>query len=123
MIKVFDLTKQPAGRPYEYSREGRVLGWGLRNDVGVAEEPLTGGIYSVENSMDDISRDGVDVHTDNPGEELNYFGSLSDPVPAQPPNYGYPDVSPAPKLLSRLYVSSTNMEFISVSRLVEYKRA
>ncbi|KKY35861.1 putative glucose sorbosone dehydrogenase [Diaporthe ampelina] len=91
MIKAFDLAALPSGRAYTYSNEGRVLGWGLRNDVGVAEHPTTGGIWSVENSVDMLTRNGVDIHTDNPGEELNYLGALSDPVPAAPPNFGYPD--------------------------------
>ena len=92
-IRVFDLNSIPSGRPYDYSSEGRILGWGLRNDVGVAEEPITGRVYSVENSADQLTRDGVDIHTNNPGEELNSFLALSDPPPTSPPNYGYPDVS------------------------------
>lgn len=92
-IRVFDLNSIPVGRPYDYASEGRILGWGLRNDVGVAEEPTTGGVYSVENSADQLTRDGVDIHTNNPGEEMNYFGPLSDPASETPPNYGYPDVS------------------------------
>jgi len=95
-IRAFDLDNLPADRPYEYSSEGRVLGMGLRNDVGVAEEPLTGGIYSVENSIDQMTREGIDIHTNMPGEELNFLGSLSDETPDTPPNYGYPDVSGVP---------------------------
>ncbi|KAG8167462.1 hypothetical protein KVR01_003151 [Diaporthe batatas] len=91
MIKAFDLGALGAGRVYNYTTDGRVLGWGLRNDVGVAEHPATGGVWSVENSVDQLTRDGQDIHTDNPGEELNYLGALSDPVPAVPPNFGYPD--------------------------------
>jgi hypothetical protein len=34
--------------------------------VGIAEHPVSGGIYSVENSADQITRMGVDVHQDNP---------------------------------------------------------
>jgi glucose/arabinose dehydrogenase len=93
MIKAFDVSAAAvAGRTYNYTTAGRVLGWGLRNDVGVAEHPTTGGIWSVENSVDQLMRDGVDVHVNNPAEELNYMGALSDP-PASPPNFGYPDVS------------------------------
>lgn len=97
MIKVFDLSALTSGKVYNYANDGRVLGWGLRNDVGVAEHPTTGGIWSVENSVDMLTRNGVDIHTDNPGEELNYLGALSDPVPATPPNFGYPDVSIGPR--------------------------
>lgn len=48
--------------------------------------------YSVENSMDDIKRQGKDVHNDNPAEELNYHGVVNDTDknPLQGKNYGYP---------------------------------
>ena len=68
-----------------------MLGWGLRNSVGVAEEPKTGGIYSVENSADQISRDGTDIHQDDPGEEMNFHGFLNGSTESQGGNYGYPD--------------------------------
>lgn len=45
-IRAFDIGKLPKGRPYNYPSEGRLMGWGLRNSVGVAEHPITGGIYS-----------------------------------------------------------------------------
>jgi glucose/arabinose dehydrogenase len=90
-IKAFNLTNLTADSdPYDYSTQGRLLGWGLRNSVGVAEEPLTGGIYSVENSVDEIERNGVDIHQDNPGEELNYHGFLNGSTEDQGGNYGYP---------------------------------
>ncbi|KAI9722264.1 MAG: hypothetical protein M1812_001736 [Candelaria pacifica] len=76
---------------FDFNKDGSLLGWGLRNSVGVAEEPLTGGIYSVENSADDIQRDGKDIHTDNPGEEMNFHGYLNGTkVAQQGANYGYP---------------------------------
>lgn len=47
--------------------------------------------WSVENSGDDIVRNGIDVHNTNPGEELNYHGSLADPkAKERGANYGYP---------------------------------
>ncbi|KAF4990093.1 hypothetical protein FDECE_14501 [Fusarium decemcellulare] len=70
--------------------DGDLLGWGLRNSVGVAEHPETGGIYSVENSVDNLSRKGRDIHTDNPGEELNFHGYLNGSDENQGGNYGYP---------------------------------
>jgi len=60
-VKSFDLTNVPAGG-YNYARDGVVLGWGLRYDVGVVEHPTTGGIWAVENSFDQIEYDGVDIH-------------------------------------------------------------
>ena len=88
-IKIFDTTNMnSAAMPYDFTSTGRLLGWGLRNSVGIAEEPLTGGIYTVENSADNIERDGVDIHQDNPGEEMNYLGFLNSSAPVG--NYGYP---------------------------------
>ena len=90
-IRAFDLSAVPSGG-YNYGTSGKRIGWGLRNSVGVAEHPVTGGIYSVENSADNIKRDGVDVHETNPGEEMNFHGTLRDNQYAgQGGNYGYPD--------------------------------
>lgn len=75
--------------PYDFL-DGDVLGWGLRNSVGVAEEPTTGGIWSVENSVDEMSRNGQDIHENNPGEELNFHGYLNGSDEDQGGNYGYP---------------------------------
>ncbi|KAK7942884.1 uncharacterized protein PG986_011997 [Apiospora aurea] len=89
-IRAFNMTNA-TDTPYGYASHGRMLGWGLRNSVGVAEEPMTGGIFSVENSVDEMSRDGTDVHQDNPGEELNFHGFLNASTESQGGNYGYPD--------------------------------
>lgn len=76
---------------YDFNRDGLRLGWGLRNSVGVAEHPITGGIYSVENSVDEAEREGQDIHEDNPGEEMNFHGYLNGTeYPPQGSNYGYP---------------------------------
>jgi glucose/arabinose dehydrogenase len=89
-IRAFNLNNM-TGKPYQYDTDGLRLGWGLRNSVGVAEHPITGGIYSVENSADQITRDGIDVHQNNPGEELNFHGYLNGTAYAdQGRNYGYP---------------------------------
>ncbi|KAF8867310.1 glucose sorbosone dehydrogenase [Acephala macrosclerotiorum] len=89
-IKAFDLNNVSSSAPYDFDTQGRLLGWGLRNSVGVAEEPTTGGIYSVENSADEIDRAGVDIHQNNPGEEMNYHGFLNASTENQGGNYGYP---------------------------------
>ncbi|KAF2455199.1 soluble quino protein glucose/sorbosone dehydrogenase [Lineolata rhizophorae] len=88
-IRIFDLGGDDA---VDYL-EGEVLGWGLRNSVGVGENPRDGGIWSVENSVDDIERDGESIHADNPAEELNYHGILSDDDDDNAylgANYGFP---------------------------------
>jgi glucose/arabinose dehydrogenase len=90
-IRVFNISSVPS-TPYNYSTDGVMLGWGLRNSVGVAEEPLTGGIYSVENSADQLKREGTDIHENNPGEEMNFHGVLNDTSNKYlGKNYGYPD--------------------------------
>lgn len=89
-IKVFNLDNH-TGTPYSYDTDGLRLGWGLRNDVGVAEHPISGGIYAVENSADQLTRMGVDIHEDNPAEELNFLGYLNGTEYApQGGNFGYP---------------------------------
>lgn len=89
-IKAFNLLNA-SSEPYDFFKDGLRLGWGLRNSVGVAEHPLTGGIYSVENSVDQLMRDGKDIHEDNPGEEMNFHGYLNGTRYApQGSNYGYP---------------------------------
>ena len=90
-IKAFDMSAVPPGG-YDFATKGERLGWGLRNSVGIAEHPVTGGIYSVENSCDQYTRDGVDIHQDNPGEEMNFHGTLANNTYAgQGSNYGYPN--------------------------------
>lgn len=80
-------TGSPPSEPYNYPSAGRLVGWGLRNSVGVAEHP-DGGVWSVENSVDNLKRRGVDIHQDNPAEELNYHGKISDTNEGG--NHGYP---------------------------------
>lgn len=49
------------------------------------------GQWSVENSVDNLYRNGVDVHNTNPGEELNFHGLPNDTSSALfGANYGYP---------------------------------
>ena len=73
-IKSFPTTGNAA--PQNFNTTGKLLGWGLRNSVGIAEHPVTGGIYSVDMGMDWALRDGKDLHANNPGDELNYHGII-----------------------------------------------
>ncbi|KAI0008375.1 soluble quino protein glucose dehydrogenase [Xylariaceae sp. FL0662B] len=92
ILKAFSIAELTASESaMDYAQGGEVLGWGLRNSVGVGEDPSTGGIWSVENSADDIHRSDVDLHNNNPAEELNYHGVVSDANNAlKGLNYGYP---------------------------------
>ncbi|KAI5839954.1 hypothetical protein DFP73DRAFT_454990, partial [Morchella snyderi] len=76
----------------DFTASGTLLGWGLRNSVGVAQDPA-GGIWSVENGPDSIVLEGVDVNERNPAEELNYHGLLATALDTPGyvgPSYGYP---------------------------------
>lgn len=85
-IRIFDPSKSDVD--YE---QGTTLAWGLRNAVGVAENPKDGGVWSAENNADNIERDGFEIHENNPAEELNYHGIASDADnPLMNRNYGYP---------------------------------
>lgn len=90
-IRAFDTLRTPdQGRAWEFSSNGRRMGWGLRNAVAVAEHPVTGGTYSMDHSVDGITRNGTDVSLRNPGEELNYHGFLNATEDHQGGNYGFP---------------------------------
>lgn len=89
-IKAFNVANM-TGSAYDHASSGLLLGWGLRNSVGVAEEPVSGGIYSVENSVDNIPRSEQTINQNNPGEELNFHGYLNGTgSDVQGGNYGYP---------------------------------
>jgi glucose/arabinose dehydrogenase len=89
-IKAFNLSNM-TDTPYSFTEDGVMLGWGLRNSVGMAEEPVTGAIYSVENSVDNFERAGETIYQNNPGEELNFHGYVNGTqTPEQGGNHGYP---------------------------------
>ncbi|GKT44110.1 uncharacterized protein ColSpa_04291 [Colletotrichum spaethianum] len=78
-LRAFDIgSLEENSQPFNFATQGTRLGWGLRNSVGVAEEPITGGIWTVENSADQLRRNGIDIHQDNPAEELNFHSYLND---------------------------------------------
>lgn len=85
-LRAFDMNETPEGG-YDFGTQGKLLGWGLRNSVGLDEHPDTGEIWTVENSVDNAARGGEDVHQDNPGEEMNRHGSVES---SEGLNYGYP---------------------------------
>lgn len=91
-VKAFPID---AGQSYplNFVSSGTLLGWGLRNEVGLDEHPGTGNIYGVENSADQITRNGKDIHEDNPGEELNFLGNLNNAssYSSSGRNFGYPE--------------------------------
>ncbi|KAH7085395.1 hypothetical protein BKA63DRAFT_17080 [Paraphoma chrysanthemicola] len=112
VFKIADIERATV----EYS-SGEVLAWGIRNTVGVGEDGQ-GGIWSVDNGMDNMSRDGKDIHNTNPCEELNFHGyvnaNFTTVLPNSQTNHGYPEchavwdpsVLPAP-LNTQLKVGDT----------------
>ncbi|RBR03348.1 hypothetical protein FVER53590_03838 [Fusarium verticillioides] len=93
-IRAFNMSalnySLPDMKPYDFASEGILLGWGLRNALGLAEHPVTGGIFSTENSYEVLIRGGKDVSVDNPGEEMNFHGYLNGSTESRGGNYGYP---------------------------------
>lgn len=87
-IRIFDLGSLGDEETYDFTTDGRVLGWGLRNAVGVDEDPVSGNVYSVETSVDEVTRDGADIGRNNPAEELNFHGRADESGDVG--NYGYP---------------------------------
>lgn len=88
-IRAFNLSA--LNGPYDFVSSGTLLAWGVRNDVGVDEDPATGKVYSVENGVDQMTRDGVDIHNTNPSEELNFLGYLNGTYSFnEGRNFGYP---------------------------------
>jgi glucose/arabinose dehydrogenase len=49
------------GTTYDWM-EGELLGWGLRNGVGIALDSDGTSLWEVENSADQVYWSGVDVH-------------------------------------------------------------
>ncbi|KAI8953048.1 soluble quino protein glucose dehydrogenase [Xylaria longipes] len=89
IIKVFNVSSVPLGG-YNYVSQGWNAGFGLRNEVGLAFDG-NNMLWGVENSADNLARTingtTIDVHTDNPSEELNFLGDVTLPNDDW---YGYP---------------------------------
>ncbi|KAH7357665.1 cellobiose dehydrogenase-like protein [Pyrenochaeta sp. MPI-SDFR-AT-0127] len=88
-VKVFNIATMPVGG-YDYVTGGYQMGYGLRNEVGLAFDG-DGMLWGLENSSDEIHRTiggvSVDIHTDNPADEINFLG---DPTKENRDWYGYP---------------------------------
>ncbi|KNG47944.1 iron reductase domain-containing protein [Stemphylium lycopersici] len=88
-IKVFDTRAVPPGG-YSYRTSGQQMGYGLRNEVGLAFD-ATSSLWGVENSSDELHRtingSATDIHIDNPADEINFLGN---PAMENTQWYGYP---------------------------------
>ncbi|KAG9097319.1 hypothetical protein FRC07_010805 [Ceratobasidium sp. 392] len=90
-IRRFALNSSlPTGTGWHWN-QGELLGWGLRNAVGIALSPNGTDLWEVENSADDVRWQNVDVHQDNPAEELNLIPlNNTASTPDAQKYYGYP---------------------------------
>ncbi|KAF2670074.1 soluble quino protein glucose dehydrogenase, partial [Microthyrium microscopicum] len=86
-IRAFDVSDP--FKEHKYT-DGYLVGWGLRNSVGLGEHPVDGGIWSNENGNDNMNRTGQGIHNDSPGEEINYHGTMKNKE-RHGKNFGYPD--------------------------------
>ncbi|BFZ61089.1 hypothetical protein YB2330_002147 [Saitoella coloradoensis] len=75
MIKAFNLTNVPADG-YNYTTDGTVFAWGLRDTVGFAED-ASGSFWATDNGADGITRNGVPLN-DNPAR-IQLLGQHSIP--------------------------------------------
>ncbi|KAG8789308.1 hypothetical protein FRC12_013662 [Ceratobasidium sp. 428] len=90
-IRRFSLENIPSGRGWAWA-DGEVLGWGNRNGVAMAFSKDGEGIWEAENSSDNLQWQGIDVHQDNPAEELNLIPlKNASSVPIAQKFYGYPN--------------------------------
>ncbi|KAG8710425.1 hypothetical protein FRC09_000142 [Ceratobasidium sp. 395] len=64
-IRRFDLTATPPARGWSW-QQGEILGWGLRNGVGVTMAKDGNSLWEVDNGPDNAFWKGIDVHNDNP---------------------------------------------------------
>ncbi|KAF7324003.1 Soluble quino protein glucose dehydrogenase [Mycena kentingensis (nom. inval.)] len=81
-VRVFDWTTLPAGDVgYDYNTQGRILAYGVRNEVGLVEDARI--IWSgCGKALPPTS-----TRANNPGEKLHNFGAAS---AASSKYYGYP---------------------------------
>ncbi|KAF4344055.1 l-sorbosone dehydrogenase [Fusarium beomiforme] len=91
-IRAFNISafaNDSTTEPLEFL-SGKLLAWGLRNSVGMAEHPETGGLFSVEQSAYELNRDKKSIDKNNPAEEMNFHGFLNGSTESQGGNYGFP---------------------------------
>jgi hypothetical protein len=83
-VKVFDLNKIPDGG-YDYTADGGVMAYGVRNEVGITTDS-NGHLWGVENSADNLERNGTTISKDNPAEKLNYCKSTPSKLTSRRPD-------------------------------------
>jgi glucose/arabinose dehydrogenase len=102
LLRRFDLSKFMSGTPFQWT-SGEIVSQGLRNMVGYAR---TGGrMYGVVNGLDDVHYKSVDVHNDNPGEQLVLLGMGK--------KFGYPFCYTAQRVVSNNMVITPGTQLVN----------
>ena len=71
IMKIFNVTELLATtEPIDYAAGGEISAWGLRNSVGVGEDPSTGGIVSSRQLLPTSTRREISY-----GDSLTYLRS------------------------------------------------
>jgi glucose/arabinose dehydrogenase len=81
LIKRFPMASFNAASPFDWNTGGEIVSAGLRNTNGFTRN-ANGKIFGVVNGLDGQVYKGVDVHNDNPGEQVIEIAAGK--------NYGYP---------------------------------
>jgi glucose/arabinose dehydrogenase len=68
VLKRFRLADYAPGVPFQWT-DGEVIARGIRNMVGYTQN-AKGRMYGVVNGLDDLMYGGVDVHQNNPGDDI-----------------------------------------------------
>ena len=89
LIRRFDLASFSPAAPFAW-KSGEIVSRGVRNAVGFARN-AAGTVYAVVNGPDNVSYKNVDVHLDNPGDQLIKVEAGK--------RYGYPFCMSAVRLL------------------------
>jgi glucose/arabinose dehydrogenase len=82
LIRKFDLSKFNPATPWDWKKDGENVSLGLRNALGFKRNETSKKIYAIVNGLDGVTYKGVDVHDNNPGEQIVEIASGK--------NYGFP---------------------------------
>lgn len=106
VIKRFDLSKFAPGAPFPWTA-GEAFTVGLRNVNGFARNETTKKIYGVVNGLDEQRYKTVDIHNDNPGEQVLEIAAGK--------KYGYPFCFTAQRVVNASTVVPPGTQLINVS--------
>ena len=104
MIRTFDLSKY-SGTAFDW-KSGTPFTVGLRNANGFTRNETTKKLYAVVNGLDDQHYAGVDVHQDNPGEQVVELAAGR--------KYGYPFCFTAQRVVTGSTVVAPGTQLINV---------